>query len=146
MHNQDSRIQPSQQFITASTSVLQELVNTTNGIDAVLIASTDGFTVNSVFKRDYDAGKLSAVASSILSLVQALTREAKLTGCRSVILDAVDGKVMINAVPNANQPMIAMVLTQSDVLLAQVMHGLKKSIVQLVELDKQYHQTNTFSL
>lgn len=139
MSNHDSRIQPSPLFISASTTVLNELVNTTNGIDAVLVASTDGFTVNSVFKRDYDSGKLSAVASSILSLVQALTREAKLTGCRSVILDAIDGKVMINAVPNANQPMIAMVLTQSDVLLAQVMHGLKKSIVQLVELDKQYN-------
>lgn len=139
MSNVDGRIQPAQQFVSASQEVLQDLVNSTTGIDAVLVASTDGFTVNSVFKRDYDAGKLSAVASSILSLVQALTREAQLTGCRSVILDAVDGKVMISAVPCENQAMIAMVLTRSDVLLAQVMHGLKKTIVSLVELDKRYH-------
>lgn len=135
----DGRIQPAEGFLTGSRAVLQEMVNSTGGIDAVLIASTDGFVVDSVFKQDYDSGKLSAVASSILSLVQALTREARLTGCRSVILDSIDGKIMISAVPNENQPMIAMVLTKSDVLLAQVMHGLKKTIVQIVELDKKYH-------
>lgn len=135
----EGRIQPSEQFLQGSRAVLQDLVNSTTGIDAVLISSTDGFAVDSVFKQDYDSGKLAAVASSILSLVQALTREAKLTGCRSVILDAVDGKVMISAVPCEHQPMIAMVLTKSDVLLAQVMHGLKSSIAELVSLDKQFH-------
>lgn len=135
----DGRIQPADAFLASSKPILQELINTTGGIDAVLIASTDGFVVDSVFKQDYDSGKLAAVASSILSLVQALTREARLTGCRSVILDSIDGKIMISAVPSEKQPMIAMVLTKSDVLLAQVMHGLKKAIVELVDLDKKHH-------
>lgn len=137
----DGRIQPSEAFLEGSQAVLKELVNTTGGIDAVIIASTDGFTVDKVFKQDYDSGKLAAVASSILSLVQALTREARLTGCRSVILDSVDGKIMISSVPNENQPMIAMVLTKSDTLLAQVMHGLKKAVAEIVELDKKHHAT-----
>lgn len=135
----EGRIQPSEQFLAGSREVLMELLQSTTGIDAVLVASTDGFAVDVVHKQDYDSGKLAAVASSILSLVQALTREAKLTGCRSVILDSIDGKVMISAVPCKNQPMIAMVITKSDVLLAHVMHGLKKAIVALVELDETHH-------
>lgn len=134
-----SRIKPHTQFIAESNTVLNDMVHSTSGIDAVLIASTDGFAVNQIFKNDYDEGKLSAVASSILSLVQALTREAHLQGARSVILDAPDGKIMISAVPNKHQPMIAMVLTKSDVMLAGVMHGLKKVIKDLVELDAKYH-------
>ena len=105
----------------------------------MLLASTDGFEVSSIFQKDYDAGKLSAVGSSILALVQALTNEAQLTGCRSVILDAQDGKIMISAVPNKNQPMIVIVVTKQQVLLGQIMHGMNKAINQLVELDQQHN-------
>lgn len=135
----DGRIKPHEQFVEGSSEVLKDMINDTSGIDAVLIASTDGFKVNSVVKQDYDEAKLAAVASSILSLVQALTREARLSGCRSVILDAPNGKIMISAVPNKHQPMIAMVLTKSDVMLAGVMHGLKKVIAKLVALDEKHH-------
>ena len=105
----------------------------------VLVASTDGFEVSSIFQKQYDAGKLSAVGSSILALVQALTSEAQLTGCRSVILDAEDGKIMISAVPNKNQPMIVIVVTKQQVLLGQIMHGMNKAINRLMALDEQYN-------
>lgn len=137
--SETNRIKPSDQFISLSKEVLHELVHTTSGIDGVLLASTDGFEVNSIFQKDYDGGKLSAVGSSILALVQALTNEAQLTGCRSVILDAENGKIMISSVPNENQPMIAIVVTKQQVLLGQIMHGMNKAINHLIELDKQYH-------
>ena len=137
--SESNRVKPADAFITASKEVLQELVHTTSGIDGVLLASTDGFEVNSIFQKDYDAGKLSAVGSSILALVQALTNEAQLTGCRSVILDAEDGKIMISAVPNKNQPMIVVVVTKQQVLLGQIMHGMNKAIKALQELDEKYH-------
>lgn len=134
-----SRAKPSESFIIAAKDVLHNLVHTTSGIDGVLLASTDGFEVSSIFQKEYDAGKLSAVGSSILALVQALTNEAQLTGCRSVILDAQDGKIMISAVPNDNQPMIVIVVTKQQVLLGQIMHGMNKAITQLSELDQQFN-------
>ena len=73
--SESNRVKPADAFITASKEA-RELVHTTSGIDGVLLASTDGFEVNSISK-DYDAGKLSAVGSSILALVQALTNEAQ---------------------------------------------------------------------
>lgn len=115
------------------------MVHTTSGVDGVLLAFTDGFEVNSIFQKDYDAGKLSAVGSSILALVQALTNEAQLTGCRSVILDAENGKIMISSVPNKNQPMIVIVVTKQQVLLGQIMHGMNKATTKLISLDEQYH-------
>lgn len=137
--SESNRVKPAEQFISLSKEVLSELVHATNGIDGVLLASVDGFEVASIFQKDYDGGKLSAVGSSILALVQALTNEAQLTGCRSVILDAENGKIMISAVPNANQPMILIVVTRQQVLLGQIMHAMNKAITRLVEMDKEYH-------
>lgn len=133
---ESNRVKPSENYLLATKDVLHNLMHTTSGVDGVLLASTDGFEVSSIFQKDYDAGKLSAVGSSILALVQALTTEAQLTGCRSVILDAQDGKIMISAVPNENQPMIVIVVTKQQVLLGQIMHGVNKAINQLIELDK----------
>lgn len=133
---ESNRLKPSENYLLATKDVLHNLMHTTSGVDGVLLASTDGFEVSSIFQKDYDAGKLSAVGSSILALVQALTTEAQLTGCRSVILDAQDGKIMISAVPNENQPMIVIVVTKQQVLLGQIMHGVNKAINQLIELDK----------
>lgn len=138
--SESNRVKPSEQFITVSREVLHELVHSTNGVDGVLLASADGFEVNSIFQKNYDGGKLSAVGSSILALVQALTNEAQLTGCRSVILDAENGKIMISAVVNENQPMILIVVTRQQVLLGQIMHAMNKGIARLVEMDKEYHQ------
>lgn len=135
-----NRVKPAEQFITTSKEVLNDLVHATNGVDGVLLASADGFEVSSIFQKNYDGGKLSAVGSSILALVQALTAEAQLTGCRSVILDAENGKIMISAVPNTHQPMILIVVTKQQVLLGQIMHAMTKGIAQLVDMDKQYHK------
>lgn len=137
--SESNRVKPAEQFIALSKEVLSELVHSTSGVDGVLLASVDGFEVSSMFQKNYDGGKLSAVGSSILALVQALTNEAHLTGCRSVILDAENGKIMISAVPNANQPMILIVVTRQQVLLGQIMHAMNKGISNLVEMDKQYH-------
>lgn len=134
-----TRIKPSEGYLIAAKDVLQDLVHATSGIEGVLLASTDGFEVSSIFQKQYDAGKLSAVGSSILALVQALTSEAQLTGCRSVILDAENGKIMISAVPNKNQPMIVIVVTKQQVLLGQIMHGMNKAISQLIELDQLHN-------
>lgn len=135
-----NRIKPSERFITVSKEVLQELVHSTSGIDGVLLASADGFEVSSIFQKNYDGGKLSAVGSSILALVQALTNEAQLTGCRSVILDAENGKIMISAVANKYQPMILIVVTRQQVLLGQIMHAMNKGITRLIEIDSEYHK------
>lgn len=135
----ESRVKPSDKFISLSTEVLHELVHATSGVDGVLLATTDGFEVTSIFQKNYDGGKLSAVGSSILALVQALTSEAHLTGCRSVILDAENGKIMISAVQNVHQPMIVVVVTKQQVLLGQIMHAMNKAITRLVELDQELH-------
>lgn len=137
--NQSNRVQPSNTYLSAAKAVLHELVHTTSGIDGVLLASTDGFEVASIFQKNYDGGKLSAVGSSILALVQALTQEAQLTGCRSVILDANNGKVMISSVSNENLPMILILVTKQQVLLGQVMHGMNKATTQLVALDAEHN-------
>ncbi|MDO4250652.1 MAG: roadblock/LC7 domain-containing protein [Moraxella sp.] len=133
------KVTPSQEFVVQSKAILHELVHATSGVDGVLLASADGFEVVSIFQKEYDGAKLSAVGSSILALVKALTVEAKLTGCRSVMLDAENGKIMISAVANQYQPMILIVMTRQQILLGQIMHATTKAIATLIEMDGKYH-------
>lgn len=133
------RAKPNEQFVVLAKSALGELIHATSGVDGVLLASTDGFEVASIFQKNYDGGKLSAVGSSILALVQALSVEAQLVGCRSLMLDAENGKIMISAVANQYQPMILIVMTKQQILLGQIMHAMTKTAASIVNLDAQYH-------
>lgn len=137
---ESNRIKPSENYLVAANAILHDLLYSTRGIDGVLLASTDGFEVDSIFRKGYDAGKLSAVGSSILALVQALTDAAQLTSCRSILLDTQDGKIMLNSVANKNQPMILIIITQRTVMLGQIVHSMSKAINDLIELDKQHNK------
>ncbi len=134
-----NRLKPSEAYVVAANGILHDLIYSTSGIDGVLLASVDGFEVNSIFRKKYDAGKLSAVGSSILALVQAFTSAAHLSNCRSILLDTEDGKMMLSAVANKNQPMILTIITGQQVMLGQIIHSMSKAIRQLIELDEQLH-------
>lgn len=135
--SENQRIKPSEAFIAQSQEVLHELLHDQSGIDGVLIASTDGFHVKHEFRKNYDEDKLSAVGSSILSLVQAIGIEANLENCESLILTAQNGKIAIDAVPTSYYPMLLIVLANDNVVLGKLMHGMGKAKKALGALDTQ---------
>lgn len=137
---ESNRLKPSESYLTAANGILHDLLYSTRGIDGVLLASADGFEVDSIFRKEYDAGKLSAVGSSILALVHALTSAAKLTDCRSILLDTENGKIMLSSVAGRNQPMILIIVTQRTVMLGQIVHSMSKAINELIELDRQHNK------
>lgn len=138
--SENLRIKPNALFLEKAQVVLHELLHGQSGVDGVLIASTDGFSVARVFRKNYDEAKLAAVGSSILSLVQAIGTEVQLQGCESLIVGAQNGKVLIDAISSANYPMLLVAVTNDDVLLGHLMHGTKKAKVELKALDADYNQ------
>ncbi|RLL36946.1 roadblock/LC7 domain-containing protein [Acinetobacter cumulans] len=117
---------------------LNALLRDISEVEFTMLCSTDGFELSSASKKKIEnAGKLAAVSSSILAMVQAFMGEINLEGCQSLTLDANNGKVVLTAIPNAKYPMVLVVLTSKHVLLGQLLYSIKKiaeAITQKTEI------------
>ena len=104
---------PSQQR-TATKELIQmakaqanDILMNIRGIDYIMLCSTDGFELASVYKKNpYNSTKLAAVSSSILAMVSAFLNEIQLTGCQSITLDAENGKAILTSIPAPHHPMV----------------------------------------
>ena len=104
-----------------------------------MICSSDGFELTSAYKKNVtNTGKLAAVSSSILAMVQAFLSEINLHGCQSITLEAKNGKAFLSAVPNKNHPMLIVALTSQEVLLGQLLFSLKRCSENILKADAHY--------
>jgi len=130
------RTQPSTLFLKFAKRAVEELCSSVQGVNSVVLASGDGFEVASVTnQQNLDRGKVAAVSSSLLSMVQAFISEIKLEDCQSFILDASNGKAIIAHVACDHYPMVLVVLTDKKALLGQVLHAMRFCSQRLVEGD-----------
>ncbi len=136
-----NHIKPASAFVAGSTIVLNDLLNTTSGIEGVLLITSDGFEICSVFEQDYETDKLSIIGSSICTLAETMTNIAQLNNCHSLVLDGTNGKIMLYKVENKNQPMIAVILTKEKVVMGTILHSIKKAKSHFMELDKKFNKT-----
>lgn len=134
---------PSQQR-TAPTELIQlakaqanEIITNIRGIDYIMLCSTDGFELASIYKKNpYNSTKLAAVSSSILAMISAFLNEIQLTGCQSITLDAENGKAILTSIPAPHHPMVMVTLSNKDVLLGQLLYSLKQASAAIVAADQ----------
>lgn len=125
------------ELITFAHERINEILREVSGVEYVMICSTDGFELTSVHKKNVDnSGKLAAVSSSILAMVQAFLGEISLKGCQSITLDAENGKALISSVPTDKHPMLIVALTSKDVLLGHLLLALKKATEAIAKADQ----------
>jgi len=99
-----------------------DILTNIRGIDYIMLCSTDGFELASMYKKNpYNSTKLAAVSSSILAMVSAFLNEIQLTGCQSITLDAENGKAILTSIPAPHHPMVMVTLSNKDVLLGQLL-------------------------
>lgn len=123
-------------LVDSAKQEISEILSNINGVDFVMLCSTDGFELATVNKKTVpNSGKLAAVSSSILAMVTAFISEIKLVGCQTITLDAENGKAILTSVPAKNHPMIIVTMASRDVLLGQLLHAVKKSSENIVALD-----------
>jgi predicted regulator of Ras-like GTPase activity (Roadblock/LC7/MglB family) len=118
---------------------IKDILTNVTGVEYVMVCSSDGFELTSAYKKNVEnTGKLAAVSSSILAMVQAFLSEINLHGCQSITLDAQNGKAFLSAVPNKNYPMLIVALTSQEVLLGQMLFAIKRCSEKILEADTNY--------
>ena len=134
---------PSQQctapkeLIHLAKAQANDILISIRGIDYIMLCSTDGFELASVYKKNpYNSTKLAAVSSSILAMVSAFLKEIQLTGCQSITLDAENGKAILTSIPAPHHPMVMVTLSNKDVLLGQLLYSLKQASAAIIEADQ----------
>ena len=115
------------QLIDSGRKLIQEVLNEVSGIDFVMLCSSDGFELVLASKKNLTNGvKIAAVSSSNLAMVSAFISEIDLTGCKTITLDADNGKVILVGVEHANYPMVIVTVASQNVLIGQLLYALKK--------------------
>ena len=128
----------STEFIQSARLELQQLLSTVSGVQYVMLCSSDGFEIVSVYKREIsNGGKIAAVSSSILAMTTAFLQEIQLTGCQSLTLDAENGKALLTAVPSQHA-MVLVTLTGKECLLGQLLYEIRQTSQALIQLDQRY--------
>ena len=126
-------------LIHTAQQQIKEILTNVSGVEYVMICSSDGFELTSAYKKNVtNTGKLAAVSSSILAMVQAFLSEINLHGCQSITLEAKNGKAFLSAVPNKNHPMLIVALTSQEVLLGQLLFSLKRCSEKISQADAHY--------
>ena len=126
-------------LIHTAQQQIKEILTNVSGVEYVMICSSDGFELTSAYKKNVtNTGKLAAVSSSILAMVQAFLAEIDLHGCQSITLEAENGKAFLSAVPNKNHPMLIVALTSQEVLLGQLLFSLKRCSEKISQADTHY--------
>ena len=114
------------------TSALDALVRDVTGIQALVVASTDGFALAQAGPQGHVADRLAAMTSSMLGLASALGRELHFGELDTLILDAADGKVLMLAIPGT-QPRLLMTACDHRCVIGNVLWHAKQCVRALAD-------------
>lgn len=126
--------QISAEFKELASQQIHELLNMVSGVDFVMLSSADGFELALASKKNLDnRGKIAAVSSSILAMVSAFIAEIHLSGCKTITLDADNGKVILTAVDHPQYPLVLIAVASKEVLIGQLLYAIKKTAETLAQ-------------
>jgi uncharacterized protein len=108
------------ELLASASEHASAIVSELAGIAAVVIATTDGFEVSLAVRREVDAARISALASSIVAIGEVVSSEAKLGSSRCVTIETESGFAVAQRVARKDLPMVIMILGGADAVLAQV--------------------------
>ncbi len=100
---------------------LQRLADDLPGIRAAILASSDGFELVSVTVVELPLSQLSAMASAMQGLGDALARETGLERSRDIIVDSDLGKVVLMSIPGGPPPLVLMVVVTDQSPFGQLL-------------------------
>ena len=126
--------QISAEFKEQASQQIHELLNMVSRVDFVMLSSADGFELALASKKNLDnRGKIAAVSSSILAMVSAFIAEIHLSGCKTITLDADNGKVILTAVDHPQYPLVLIAVASKEVLIGQLLYAIKKTAETLAQ-------------
>ncbi|SHF45468.1 hypothetical protein SAMN02745117_01979 [Lampropedia hyalina DSM 16112] len=91
-------------------------------LQAVVIASEDGFDVASAARDGIDPSRIAAMASSIAAISSVVSQEAHLGRSRSVTIDTDAGFAVVFTVRRSDVQLVINIVAGPDVLIGEVMY------------------------
>jgi predicted regulator of Ras-like GTPase activity (Roadblock/LC7/MglB family) len=100
-----------------------DLLSRLSGARAVVVATEDGFEVACASQETLDAGRLSAITSSMSAIGEAVSLETGIGTVRSVMVEADDGYLVMRATRRGGMGLVVAALVGRQALLGLVAHG-----------------------
>lgn len=115
-----------------AASALRVLLSDVAGIQAIVVASTDGFALAQDGPQGHTADRLAAMTSSMLGLASALGRELQFGDLDTLILDAAHGKVLMLAIPGP-QPRLLMAACDHSCVIGNALWHAKQCVRSIAD-------------
>lgn len=90
------------------------------GLNAVVLATVDGFEAVHAIRNDLKPERLAALASSIAAIGQVVALEGSLGQSKRIIIDAEHGYTLVCSVPRQDIGFVLILLSDTDALLGQL--------------------------
>lgn len=107
------------------------LFNKLSGVNALLVASVDGFPIAYRAIIDVDANKVAAMASSFSALGVVVADESHIGSKKVVTLEAEDGYVILLDISHIDFPMVLSITASKNTVLAQTLYLARETIKEI---------------
>jgi predicted regulator of Ras-like GTPase activity (Roadblock/LC7/MglB family) len=118
----------------AANQEAKQIMADVEGIQAVVIATADGFDVASQTREGIDPERIAAMASSIAAISQVVSHEAQLGRSRSVTIDTDAGFAVVYNIHRSDIDLVINVVANERALLGQVIYRTAAAARMLAEV------------
>ena len=127
----DEQIKIPLELSQKAQNAIDLLFNKLSGVNALLIASVDGFPIAYRAIIDVDANKVAAMASSFSALGVVVADESHIGSKKVVTLEAEDGYVILLDISHIDFPMVLSITASKNTVLAQTLYLARETIKEI---------------
>jgi predicted regulator of Ras-like GTPase activity (Roadblock/LC7/MglB family) len=108
-------------LVQAAQQALEAHATTISGLQIALLATPDGFEIACLRNRsELQAGRLSAMASSLMAMARAVGKEIQSPACKRLTFEAQGSTVVFQAI-DASQPCILCLVLGTEAVLGRAL-------------------------
>ena len=127
----DEQIKIPLELTQKAQNAIDLLFNKLSGVNALLVASVDGFPIAYRAIIDVDANKVAAMASSFSALGVVVADESHIGSKKVVTLEAEDGYVILLDISHIDFPMALSITASKNTVLAQTLYLARETIKEI---------------
>ena len=127
----DEQIKIPLELAQKAQNAIDLLFNKLSGVNALLVASVDGFPIAYRAIIDVDANKVAAMASSFSALGVVVADESHIGSKKVVTLEAEDGYVILLDISHIDFPMVLSITDSKNTVLAQTLYLARETIKEI---------------
>ena len=116
------------------SALLQQYVSSVDGVRSAVLASVDGFALAEVSGSDKRGQRLAAMTSAMLALAGAVGRELELGDWKVLMLEALNGKVLMLSLNAGEASLLLMAACDQRSVIGNVLWSSRECGKKLLEV------------